>query len=302
MKGTIIKGSALVLGLALSGSVFAAEGGNGSNYLWQAPEGKFEVTPALGIAKGTYSQRATTYNNEQSKMPITVSGEYGICPTMAAGLTLGTDSQKVHDTTPASVDTKQTGMLDPVLFFKGRYDLGAGWLRYGANLVLGFQKHVNKSNGDSNLASGGMTLTPWAGWEMAAGPGTFGARLMFDLYKGEASGSDESTTPATDYKTTGGGAFGLTAFYEMPMGMWDIGGALTYKSMATTKNKVAGVSTSSDDGATNIMLEVYAPVHVNDMITVLPTLHYTTVNFTSSSYGIKSGSEMGLDVGARFTF
>ena len=299
----MMKSSALVLSLMLSGVVYAAES-NGSEYLWQTQSGKFEVTPTLGLYEkmDITARTAGASGSERTSMPITVKGEYGINEMFSAGILLGTDSISTKSKAAGAVAQKSTGMFDPVLFFHGRYNLGMGWLKYGADLSVGFQKGETKANGDTNNATGGNTLTPFAGWEMAAGPGTFGAKLMFDLYKGEGSNEDKSTTPSTTTKTSGGNRFGLAAFYEMGMGMWDLGGALSYHTAASTKSKVASVETTNDDDMSEILLQVYAPVHINEMITILPELHYGMVTWSKATYGAKSASDTGLQVGARFAF
>lgn len=288
----------LALLMLVSGSAFAAD--NGSEYMWQTPADKWEVTPSLSMMKTTTKPKAAGAQDiEMSATTISVKGEYGISEQFSAGLLLANVSGKAEQGA-TSIDVK--GMADIIAFFHGRNAMGTGSLRYGVDVGLGLSKREIESTGDTNVSSGGISLTPFVGYEIAAAPCTYGARLAYKMYAGERKQTDNTSTPADDDKITGPTTTSLAFFYEHDMAPVRLGAALEIASNTESEIKTnGGAGVKQGDGETTMGIKLYVPYTVNEMITILPEFTYAQATAKENNT-IDSKSGWNLGVGGRFTF
>ncbi len=280
----------LAILVVVSGSAFAAD--NGSQYQWQTPADKWEVTPRLGLINMTNAPKVGT-ETKTSGMNISVKGEYGISEQFSTGLMLSNVNYST-DTTP---EFKQTGMEDLVAFFHGRSAMGGGSLRYGADLGFSLVKAENKSATESNASSGGLSVTPFVGFEMQAAPCTYGARLSYKMYTGDRS--VKNPAPAAEDKLSGPTTTTLSLFYEHDMAPMTLGAALEIAGQSSTEDKTTPPSTKSS-GNTLTGIKLYVPYMASESITVLPEFKYAKA--TSMPSTTDSVTMWELAVGGRFSF
>jgi len=287
---------------AASCTAMAAES-NGSQYQWQTPADKFELTPAIKYSTATLKNKGTPSTHDDfTGFGESLRGEYGISQQFSAGLLLENVSTKDKSSVPNSVSTTQSGLMDPVAFFHGRSDAGGGSVRYGADLGFSLGKAKRESNGNSNNASGGISLAPFVGYEMNMGSATAGARLTYKLYTGDRSMTSETTTPATEAKISGPNVMTLGLFYEANMQPLTLGAALEVISTDKATIKITNVTPNTKTAsATDLNIKIYAPYEITPTVTLLPVFDYTirTAYDKSASEG-RNGWDLG--VGARFAF
>lgn len=287
---------ALLLTVSCS-AAFAAD--NGSQYQWQTPADKWEVTPKISLG----SQTSTATNNggdtKTSLFGISVLGEYGISEMFSAGLKLSNVNNKEEMPNNGGSD-KTTGLEDLGLFFHGRTAMGPGSFRFGADVGFSLSKKEVKANGDETANSGGLTLAPFVGYEISSDKCTYGARLSYKMLMGDATSTNKGTTPATESKVSAGQSTALALFYEHDMAPVTLGAALEIDSMAKIESKT-GTTTTKTAGRTVTGLKLYVPYTVNDMITILPEFRYAQ-HTAKENRTIDSVSGWDLGVGARFQF
>lgn len=274
----------------------------GSEYQHQTPVDKMEVRALLGYKMLDMKNKGGS-KTEFSGLSETVAFEYGVSEMISAGLELSNSGYDIKSTPAgggAATTTKQSGLHDMVFFLNGRNAMGPGELRFGTLVNFSLGKNKQESNGNSNNASGGIGLTPFVGYEMAAGPGLVGARLSYMFWAGDRKQTDETNTPADEYTISGGSVFTTAFFYEMPMSSMTLGGALEFLAPAKSEYKLNGVKSAETNPHTETALAVYAPYYVNDMVTILPKIRYNT--WTAKNSGLDSVSGWDINVGARFLF
>lgn len=265
--------------LVLSGSAFAQDegasasaGGIKAEFIHQAPDGKFEVTPRISLAGGELKYKnGNKYN--LGGVGLDVRGEYGFSEMFSGYVSLGTASVTAErDNCPTGVvcrDTKSSGMIDPSVGVLGAIPAGPGHVRLGADLSMALEDHEIEDDGDQNMASGGTTLNVFAGYEMNIAQNVFGARLGYDLYQGDRDYNDKDITAPVKYKVSGGEDMNVDLYYEYWLNMVTIGGYFRYATSKESKAEANGVTVDLDDEAKATAFGVYVPVHFNDMITLL---------------------------------
>lgn len=307
--------------LALAGfgaGAVAAEGDlMDTEYLHQPNAGAFELTPGLGGAPGNTALlnqpngiTFRTYNikNSDSKfnlflVPIAVSADYGISSmfSIGANLTYGSGSTSFSNCPSGSTCNSHSlkGLFDPELYFKGRAAIGPGVLQYGVVAEVGVEKGKTDSSGDGNWATGGTTLSPFVAYQLPVGTGALGARVKYDLYKGDRKST--SSNPSVDSTTSDGNTLAIDAFYEIPVGIVTLGGALIYTSYPETKTASGNNASKPDKNAYSIFgVQFYAPVHLSG-VTLLPNVAYQSYSLSSDS-GFSSINAVQLGIAARLTF
>ncbi len=291
-----MKFSALVIATAFALTAVSASAEGGSEFQTQTPAGKMDLTPKLTFGNSKTTNKPTG-SDKVSTLNIGAEFEYGINEDFSVGIGL---TNSTNTTSPeGGTDTKDKGLMDPDLFFKGKMAMGEGSFRYGTHLTISLGDHELDSSGDENMATGGHTLTPFVGYEMPCPlmGGTMGARLSHDLNLGNKSAKDKSTSPETSYKYKGGEVTKFSLFHEWPTSdMVTVGAALNID--ATSKIKIVD-STNEAAGDTKMALQVYAPVKL-EAATILPSFSYSKT--TAHVHTIDSETGYSLDLAARFTF
>jgi hypothetical protein len=298
---------ALILPFAMSTAALA-EGssfGTTSQYMHQTDAGKFEVTPdfMFGWNKVSLNQNPsnTLDHVNDNVFNLSVLGEYGINDMLSVGIKLGyqTDNMTPSDKTAAS-DGSFKGMLDPAVYLNGRVGAGPGQFRFGANLAFA----ITKGNIDGNFLpngneqDGGITLTPYVGYEMMLGSGLAGVRIAYDIIK------TDQDDGAVVGKQSGGNTTSYALFYEMNMVpvIWGFDVALNTHN--STSTKFNGNTTANNDDYNDYEIATYAAWEVCPDITILPKIAYAN-DLTGRSGQIaneKSTNGFNVGVGARFAF
>ena len=162
-------------------------------------------------------------------------------------------------------------MADLTIYLKGRNELGFGSIHYGLNVSFPLEHHRTNAENDSNAASGGTTVTPYAGYEASLGRHTFGAKVGYDVYK---SDRHYDSAFAGVYARSGGQAFDGALFYEFAMNHWVTFGVTATLNVAQgTSTTFPGESASDDhNGTTSTGLMLYVPYHPTDNITLIASL------------------------------
>jgi hypothetical protein len=304
MKNALLKSSVLALALAFGGFANAADSA-GSEFFHKAAADKWEVTPFLGWSSYKSSSKATSTKASSDTTfkttYLSAIGEYGINSMWSVGLNLGlyTNRTTSADNVP---DTKTKGLPNPDIYVRGASALGGGALHYGADLSVGLSKHKTETNGDESNSDGRLTLTPYVGWDMTAGPGFWGARLAFDIFKTVGKQTVETATTSTDSDVRGDYQWNVATFYEWVSGTNTLGGELMYQHVGGTNVETAGTKAGLNDTHTDFQLKVYDAIWVTPTIAILPDLTYTSFNFSDDATTVDKESGLGFDVGARFVF
>jgi hypothetical protein len=275
--------------ILLAANVAAAADSNGiSEFHQHAMGGQREFTPEVMYnttnLKLTPAAGGTT--TKGSGFGLGVEGEWGVAERMSVGAFLGYTMAEVD---AAGTKSDVAGLNDIGLFARGSNVMGSGTLAYGVNGSFSIGNSETEANGDTNAQTGGMGLTPYVGYEMAAGPGVWGAQANYN-WLGERT--DESGGVKT--KTEEGNTLGLATFYEYAMGNdMSIGAALRYGM--TGETKVANVA--QGDKYTSMGLEVYAPMKGGDNLTLIPRLEWNSRDYDAAA--VDSYTDLTLGVAAR---
>ncbi len=275
----------------------------GSEYLHQTTGGHFELTPALGIYASTIRYKNSSDKTQQSFLPITVKGEYGFSDLFSLSAKLGVGLGVVNNTCPNSTcdDTVLRGAMDPVLSANFRIPTGIMALRFGADLSTSLGNHKIESNGDTNVASGGTSLTPNFGMDFSLPNMVMGFQLKYDLYRGDRTNERPGRTPS-ETKDKKANRLGLAAFYEYNFPrIVSIGSALEYLNQAASETESTGVTTKNKDALDHFNLNVYVPLRFTPRVTLVPAVWLGATQRDSSST-VKDQTDFSMNVLARFTF
>lgn len=288
-----------ILPLAISSAAFAAStASEGSEYMHQAPAGKFEVTPAVDYHDYTVKFSGGT-KGDISGLAYGVKGEYGINDMFSAGIAISASNDKFKPDSGAS--TTASGLNNIDIYGLGKYDLGMGLLRYGLDFSISTSK--SKEDATTGVATNtdlGMTmLTPFVGWEMGMGPGIFGLKFSYAFQL-----TDRSYDNTAGSKEKGINAESLSAFYEWQADTtWSLGLSLAWNSV--NGSKIDGVSKAT--GHAGLFVDVYAPITLAQDILLIPNVGWgddgSLAPFaTSGGASINTVQKWNVGVAARFTF
>jgi hypothetical protein len=318
----VLKWTSILASLTFAVGAAAADGDMmDSEYLHQTGAGVFDVQAGFGQAAGdgailnnaptgysmiNVSIRNSSLKASENSLPINVMLEYGINQMFSAGLELAYGTgQLTYSGCPTGFSCNSqhvNGMYDPQLFFKGRSAVGAGVIQYGAVLDVSVEKETTSSTGDQNNASGGISFTPFVAYQMAAGPGTWGARLQYGIYQGDKKSTDSSSGTSVPSTTSSNGNWVIDTFYEAPVAGITIGGALSYAQNPETKtSQNGGPKTGNLDAYNTMGVQVYVPVKLSSL-TILPSVTYDTMNFSQSNSVASSENMIEVGVAARMSF
>lgn len=296
-----------LLALSLtSTAAFAAD--NGSEFFHQAAKGAIELTPVVLYSDLKTSIASTASKNaggsaEASGFSELLHAEYGWCEVLSTGLTLS-NFNLVQKTDPAGTSVREDGFGDPVMFLKGRKALGPGVLHLGGTLAIAIDDHKIDIHGNSNGASGGMTVAPYAGYEMALGAHTFGAKISYDIYQSDRKfRADAVNGSVIETRVQDGQKLITTLFYEWSNAdALTVGGKLAVNSRAKTKSRASnGITTENSDGSTDAIVGVYVPWQIAPTINVSPQFEYDTY-LAYDSKEVSSRNGWTVSVSSRFEF
>jgi len=261
-----------------------------SLFMYQTDSNVFQLTPSFDYSlvdidfepEGSSESKSTNFG---------LMAEYGLNEMLSVGVDLNSRNSKTKVSVPGFTvpDATQSGLADPSFFLNGRMVAGPGVLRFGGNL--------NYSLGDSkanNNYSGGHSLNGFVGYEMTMDSAIYGARISYDLFKGEQTSVDDQGNKT---KTEGGKSFAVAGFYETDIIPILIGGAVVVSAMDKSTSEGATVGASS----TQMGLSVYGHYLVNPDLQILPNLAYT-MPLAYDKAAIKSNHSLLAQVGARFSF
>lgn len=271
-----------------------------SEYLHQAAGGVFEVTPTIALKTAKVDYKDPSDNDSDSvEVPLTVKGEYGFSDLFSVGAILGVGAGVTnYDDCSSSCDDRHRGLYDPVLTANFRIPLGVGAVRFGTDLSFSLGDHKIEADGDSNLASGGTVLTPYAGYEAILGSHGFGGKLRHQAVRTDRNYSVEQSSGGTNkYKIKDGEQTYLDLFYEYSFPkIVAIGTALEFTHSAESKSG----STKNNDKYNAVDVNVYVPLRFNSKITLVPSLSFGSINNKSDT--IKRNTRSSMGVYARFAF
>jgi hypothetical protein len=270
-----------------------------SEFLHQAARHVFEATPSLGYvsASATYQDA----NIDSSKATGLVAGtvlEYGVTKNISVGSILTYDSLS-RSTAPDTSKTSAKGLEDPKFFANGKLEFGHSAVRLNLLLDTAFSHHVTQSNGDENLASGGLVFTPALGYELYLGHNIVGAQVAYDVVKSEAKKDTlDSAGALTTVTATGGKALTGALFFEHRFRKGEYGISLQYiKANHTTEDGV-----DKNNGGAMWIGTLYGEIELSEKVSLLPAIIYSKPNFLESqeNENVKSVSTFGMILGARF--
>jgi hypothetical protein len=278
---------------------------NGSQRLHQAPAETFELTPSLDY------DDITANGNSGSKLEFTgpvlsVLSEYGFTDFLSLALRLKYTSLS-SQLTPSipGVSDDQKGLNDPELILNGRIkNVGPGAIRLGTSLFVSMEKSKTDSSGNSNVAKGGFSLEPFAGYELYFGQHTFGARISYNFLINDAKQTTSSNSgPDQNSTITGGDELKTSLFYELtlnPTTILGFGFDLLNHAKSKSKDDSTGSTTDSNSYST-WDLNVYLPVQVAENVMLLPKFDYGAFGAYDTS-GISSINGWHIEMAARIVF
>lgn len=287
----VLMSAPLAFAQAPSAPASSGDGGNlSSEYLHQAPGGKFEVTPAIKFESLRIEYKNTPTDATVYQIPLTAKAEYGINDMFSLAATVGYGvGGTSFDDCPSNQTCKGTsarGLIDPTLSANLRVPVGMGALRAGLNFSFSLEDSKEEADGDDNFATGGSTLTPYVGYEMSVGSNVFGARVAYDAVKGDRTHKDESdTAPTSTDKISGGEDLSLAGFYEYHFPrIFTVAGALEFIDSDETKTSTNGGAKTEDNNSSKILrFRIYAPMKFNETVTLIPTVSSGAYKFENDS-------------------
>lgn len=286
--------------LLVPGFAFAAAD-NGSEYVWQAPAGKIEITPSLLYGKLTVAPKGGGGDNTTTGTIFGVRGEYGINEMLSVGIKLAHANLKNEYPAPTASDTN-SGLGDVMFFVMGRVPAATGHFRFGADLGLALEnRKIKNANADTNATSGGMSLTPFVAYEINMAPSIFGVKFSHELRLGDAKLENNAVSPSQTYKSNGGNDTELSLFFEHDIAPARLGVALEIEASARNEWKNdAGTVVSSSSPLTNAGLRFYVPYMISEAATIVPHLKYA--QYTAYPSGVDSATYIEAQLQARFAF
>ncbi|UOF00202.1 hypothetical protein [Bdellovibrio reynosensis] len=202
-----------------------------SEFFFQSPAGHSDITPKIGYTAATTEEENATDETTSSGYSLGVAYEYGINEMWAVefGINYATAEYET-----GAVKTKNTGIMNPELLFKGTSAMGWGSLHYGvlAEFAIENAKAASASD-DGNLSTGGHALMPYVGAAMGVGTGILGGRLSYE-YKLDRTLEDAAGNEVT---IKDGHELGLAVFYEQMMADVLLGAAITQFSEAAINDE-----------------------------------------------------------------
>jgi hypothetical protein len=270
------------------GTAQAQEAGS-SEFFFQAGAGQQFLTAHGGWLSGTARGEGQTEDIKTSGLNKTGARyQYGLNEMLALVGELSYSSLTID--LPGNDDKKSSGLEDVVVGLKGVNAMGMGNLRFGADLSYGLGNREQDGDFQSNRSSGGIALTPYVGYELAAGPGMLGARVSY-RYNMERTVEGGGQTA----KIEDGHVLGLAAFYEYMLADMIIGGRYSMDDAGDAKFE--GQTFKSAD---TTALGVYTRIPMAGAA-FLAGFDYTWTS-NASDVGLDRDQNMVFNVGYRLGF
>jgi len=280
-------------------------GYSNSEYMHQAPGGKFELTPGMLFESVRYEFKSNTNEPTIFRLPLFVKAEYGFSDMFSLSAVLayavgGTSYTECTTTCPDS--KKSSGLMDPIVSANLRFPIGAGALRAGLDFSFSTEDSKTESDGDYNNASGGSTLAPYVGYEITFGRNILGGRLSHELVKSDRTHKDQRGTPSTE-KISGGQDTFVNVFYEFNFPrIVSLGAAIEHQKSPTTKSSTNGGPKTSDKNELSITkFKFYVPLEFNERVTLVPALAVGPYRYKNAT-SLESATYTSVGVYSRFTF
>lgn len=211
-------------------------------YFHQAPAGVFEIRPHVnytGLNAKALSGGIDTKVNGIADLGARFEYGFNEMFSFYGDLSVSMLETKTGNggTPQVEATTKSSGLDDIELGFRGMNAMGMGSLRYGLALNLGLEnRKIENGNpiAGSNNSSGGFGLMPYVGYDMAVGPGFWGAKLSY-WWMGERSVDNSFNGTVNSGKMKEGHVLGLGTFYEYLLSDMILGGRLQYDMPSNSK-------------------------------------------------------------------
>jgi hypothetical protein len=294
MFRTILTAAICFFSVSALAATEAKSSNAGSEFFHQAPASAKEFTPGL-----TYSSTTVKFTGAKSEITgfdINLPVEYGINEMLSIG---GALSYKSATNKSGAVSTDRKGLGDILISLKGTMPVSSGspgTFKFGTDLSLSIGDDKTDSSGDENNYSGGHTLTPYVGYEMAADANTFGGKLSREVNLGDKTIDNNGAKS----KVSGGETTELSVFVEHAIdSTMKFGAALAYDMIEDSKDSVGG---KSEALSPIYAVKLYLPTQVGEG-TLLPEIIYgSTTDDSASGTKIDSVSAWIVGVSYRMTF
>jgi hypothetical protein len=255
-----------------------------SEFWFQPGAGKstFDMGVATTPTTVKTNSAGTTAESKVTSMPLVFKFSQGITEEISwnVGSDFGTEETKTGGST-----SKESGL--------GNINVGAlasmnEWY-YGADASLSLsKKKAGTSTEAGTRVTGGQSLTPFAGYHMAAMG--LGARLDYaynmDRKKQETTG---------DTTTKGGNSISLTPYWETNYASGMLGAKFVYSQVASESS--TGATTQNSNAFTSMSLGAYVAHDITANGTIVANLDMATVpeyDFDSTTRASASGTNMSV--------
>lgn len=286
----------LLFSLLFSSSALARPANSEMQHM--AADGQFELTPSLTYSRATMTNNsAISEDNESSESDsignLAFLGEYGLSSGLAVGFRLAYQTESITQSGglglgaggPLSAPLKAAGLLDPSFYLKAKTNLGPGSLRYGLTVSASIYNSISTGFQTANEATGGVTVTPFLGYESPIGDSVLGVRLAYDAYQSPRVIQSDSSA-GSSARMAGGNVFSAVAYAEMPLwsGIWGLSGGIV-QNITTKYSDSVTPSTDQQDALVLPLGFVYGSYVIAPDTTLLPTIGYGP----AIAYGPTSG-------------
>lgn len=287
-----LKLAAMTIVALAFGTAHAADSSGGSEFFHQAAAGGSDVEAGLQYHLGSTTRaKAATVDTKTTGLE-TIYGQYqyGINEMFAIGGRVG---YKAIEAETGGTTVKTNGLEDIAVVLEGTNAMGAGNLKYGADLGLGLSKRKVEAD-RADAGTGGLSLAPYVGWDMAAGPGWLGAALQY-TWRGERKSDVTAAGTTTEATTKDGSSVGLSAFYEWMITDLTLGAALNYEMFSEATVTSGGTDTKFKSHNTT-GIDLYSVIPMSGF-SLLPGISYELSDSEQDKWNV-----LTLNVAGRFAF
>ncbi len=280
----------------------APSAGNLSLANFQPAKGVISATiaPEYGTTTSTGTSSMAKYTGKTIATQIRV--QYGMSPT--AALKLETSIGQNDQNFTGNRESHNKGLSDIVFGYSSKMTKENGQVLLGADLSLSLEAaSINLAKGkDGNRFSGGQTITPYIGFEMARTNaqvmGMVGSLSINQDKRADLIAADNTKSEMT---VSGGNTIAVKGFSEWTSGSI-LAGLSGQVSLIAGKAFVTASNARIDfDSQTMFTASVYGKA-LNDQQTVqwIPSITFTTNLNKNSGNTLAGYDDLGLAVAARF--
>lgn len=191
-----------------------------------------------------------------------------------------------------------SGLGNINLFFRGKYNLLQGTIRYGANLGISPEPAKSDADGhDSNLFTGQNDLRPYLAFEMPATESLYmGVSISRLILLGKQVFEDSDGVKT---KTSGGEDTEIGIYSELHEANNTYGAFLSY-SIAEDRKDESG---STSEKVNMLNLSLYSRYELANNIFLVPRIQYgRATNTTINSIELYRWENLAINLGGRFVF